>query len=383
MKQRIYFIVFFSVMTIMIIVYFLFCKQSNHAKNQQNKERLSIEIEDFTDKKIVVSYLYFQENDSVIYVAQEKERPVYYRYYFNENKRIEIGEISNLYIYTNTTVEKDGWLYFIVSVLEEDGKAKNKLCGIHLSDNTLHDISECDDNSLPGLNIYSYDDKIVTLKNIVNEDNTITTFLDMYDFDLKKWIPGEKKVWRSFNEEGEAFYVFYADEKQLYVIEDEYASKEAKSRRMLSIYNPNDHEKEAIDLSGEILDYTRSGRLIQLSVDDNLLYMKNTSDYGFVAKIENNRFVTMIDKQKYLTKVWVNNHSQNEKNMYYIRRSDKLFFYDAETDSFQDIHIDLKKNESIHVAMVDGNSLFLSCYVQDEKGNPLGKHVYYYHGIIQ
>jgi len=52
MKQRIHFIVFFSVMTIMIIVGFLFCKQSNHAKNQQNKERLSIEIEDFTDNKV-------------------------------------------------------------------------------------------------------------------------------------------------------------------------------------------------------------------------------------------------------------------------------------------------------------------------------------------
>jgi len=39
MKQRIHFIVFFSVMTIMISVGFLFCKQSNHAKNQQNKDK--------------------------------------------------------------------------------------------------------------------------------------------------------------------------------------------------------------------------------------------------------------------------------------------------------------------------------------------------------
>ena len=368
-------ILYLSILIICILLSACQLTKHNHSANSAgNDAKKRIDFEDFNNGKNNLNYLSFRENDSVIYLYAENGNVTCYRYYFNDGKNVKIAELQDLDGYSSTVAELNEDIYFIVAKRCEDGEIKNELVSISLSNNTLKVLSDCDDKSLPGLEVYLWQNQIVTLKNIVNSDKSIVTLLDGYDLNHDRWETGEKCLWKSYQEEGAALYAFYSDGDKLYAIKDEYA-EEGLKRRLIS-YGPSYEELFSIPFTGDFLDYSNSGRIIQLFVDDDLIYIRNTSNYGCAARITDGTFETVRENQKNLTKAWISSRQGEKEDVFYIRRSNVLLLWDPNRKAFKEICLDLDEGESIHVAMIDGNSLFLSCYVQDSQGNPLGKHVY-------
>lgn len=335
--------------------------------------RYAFSSEDLSSGDGRITYLYFGDQ-SIIYQVPQGDVPNYYRYYIEDQKNVYLGDIPNYYIGTNNVAELGNKIYFFAGILTES-EIVNKLFYVDLENNEFGECSEYEDQSVAGITGYSYNDCIVSLKNFLNEDESIQTFFDFYNPKTDQWTTYNKELWRSYDEEGTALYLLYATNENLYSVEDKYNDK-GEMTRSLIIYDDNMNQEKQYNLSGDILGFMSNGRVNEMSANTSIIYLKNTSNYGFIGRLQEGRIETLINEERYLEKVDGDTTICEKGNLFFIRRSNILYFYDEEKYTLSAITLDMNEKESLRSVFVDGEYILLVCYVEDDDGSTVSDQIY-------
>ncbi len=320
-----------------------------------------------------ITYLYYGEQ-SIIYQVPQDEVPNYYRYYIEEKKNVYLGNIPDFHIGTDRVAKLGNKIYFFAGIAEES-KVVNKLFYIDLKNDELVKCSEYEDQSVAGITGYTYKNYIISLKNILNRDGSIQTFFDFYDPKTDQWTAYNEELWRSYEEEGTALYLLYATKENLYSLQDEYDDI-GEMTRSLIVYDDDMNQEIKYNLSGDVLEFMNNGRVQEMSVNTSILFLRNTSSYGFLGRWQEGEIETLINGERYLERVEGNAIICGEGNLFFLRRSNILYFYDEENEQLLEIALDLNRNEFLRSVFVDGEYILFICYVEDDEGSLLSERLY-------
>jgi hypothetical protein len=301
-------------------------------------------------------------DDSFIYLSVDRNTATYYRHYINDNKIVVLGTVENFYLGTNTVLI-DNTLYFYASVLESDnGDTSNVLFSINLSENKMNSYKN-DDNSLAGLLAYQFDGNIITLKNVVDEEN-ITTYLDIFDVNSKSWKQENINVVDSNTYIGSAIFGLYSNKEALYVLHDECLGGQGNVNTTLKVYDSNINEIQTINIANDLRDYILSSRIQEMAVFGNYIYTQNTSNYSLLGKIEGNTIEPIIKERNLSLNL---NQTSTNTPFFYVRRSNKCYILDTETETITPIDLQIGNEHTIKCILANEKNILLICYSNDNK----------------
>ncbi len=342
---------------LLLSIFIIAISDSNSPAGMGNNEIQSVPA-DFDD---ILSYRALID-DSFIYLSVDGSTATYYRHYINDNKKVVLGTVDNFCLSTKNTVLIDDTLYVYVSVFESDnGDTSNVLLGINLSENETNSYKNAD-NSLAGLLTYQFDEGIITLKNVVNEEN-ITTYLDIFDVNSKSWKQENTNVVDKNTYIGSAIFGLYGNEEAVYVLHDECLGGQGNVNTTLKVYDTNMNEIQTINIANDLRDYILSSRIQEMAVFGNYIYTQNTSNYSLLGKIEGNNIEPII-KERNLS-LALNQTSPNTP-FFYVRRSNKCYILDTETETITPIDLQIGNEYTIHCILANEKNILLKCYSDDK-----------------
>ena len=320
---------------------------------EDKQDELNFEI----DERGEPVFMALLDDNSIFYFYMNYQNigASYYRYYFNSDEIVEIGDISNFYLDVSSYVKVGDKLYFYVAEAESNTEICNALYYIDIQDNTLHFVAK-DEDSVPGLYISNFDDAIVSLKN-VRKGNEIITYLDFYHINSKKW---DRKLETSFNEvtkEGSALYVCHSDGEFLYVIEDMYHNKICNT--VLRKYDKNMKVIKEINLDSDDLQYVlREGRITNIYVFQDYIYIVNTAMERFLGKIKENSVKTILLAESLFKDM---NLYEKDISLFYLSNKNVVFELNLQTEIIKEkrLNIDKSKDLTIHLIMSNRENMFL------------------------
>lgn len=234
----------------------------------------------------------------------------------------------------------DGNIYFFATVIEDDG-LENVLFAINVDKKSIERY-ENNDLSLPGISIQQIGKKIISLKN-KRINNEIITYLEIFDPEKETWEIVNEKRYNEQTQNGSALYVMCTDEKFIYVIEDNHSKNGLESYFVQ--YDQDLNETRRVLLEGELKDFLVSGkgRITEMRVwNQEYLYVKNLSSYGFVGCIGKIKLLKYWRKRIVITK----SIYQDDVPILYTRGSQ--YYYN------------IKKNKKEKIAFAENILMILS-----------------------
>ncbi|MCL1806355.1 MAG: hypothetical protein FWG31_01505 [Oscillospiraceae bacterium] len=221
-----------------------------------------------------------QTDDSLILLKYEEGAAVYYRYYFDTDKKIRIGKVENHFVSTANTAYIDDTLYFFVTKREE-GAGVNYLYSIDLTNNKL--TLEYSEKRFQTFNyMIVRDEKIIVFKGDLSDDGqTAVSYLEEYDPKTKKqtvllvfdidFTQSARKTIRNIDSYNNFFYLLVEE------FENE------KYEHFIYIYDSHLEYIEKIDLSNISEIFTSPPG--DLKVFEDYLYISNFSNRAFWVKL--------------------------------------------------------------------------------------------------
>lgn len=344
-----------------------------HTSDEINTQSNAIQLAEDNEPQILP--LYLAEDGSLIYSQFESDyTATYYRYYPDRMKKIKIGEIPSYYVGTTDISRMNNTLFFYVGIFKNENNSENILYGIDLDSNSLLKYEETSDTeSLPGISAYCLDDAVVTLKNVVEADASIRTFFEFYDIESGAQQKKDEKHWYSYDENGTAIFGFCTSDGYLYSLQDEYIDNGNIVQCKLIQYDTSMEICNTILLDGDILNFIRSGRVNKISIHDDYIFLSNISSYGFLGKIEDNKIIPILNNTHYLQ--MVPTQPSDDSMFFYERRSNIL--YSLNKGCLEKIELDFDEGISLRSILINGDSVYINCYVQDENKKILPEISYF------
>lgn len=328
---------------------------TNSLKLAEHNEIKSISL-DFAN---VLSYKALVDG-SIIYMNADEKTATYYRYYIDDGKIVELAKIDNFVLSTKNSVLFDNKLYFFAGVfLSNDKEPANTLFQIDLSSNTMNKYENFD-GSLAGISTYEHNGNIVTLKNIVSDD-TITTFLEMFDASTGKWSTTNTNVVNTSTNIGSAIFALFGNQNTLCVMYDE-CNGQNNVHTTLRFYDEDMREIKALEISQEIKDFVMGSRIIEIAVFGDYVYINNISNKAVLGKITENEIVPILMESNLELAL---NQTDMANPFFYIRRSNKCYTLDG-SGGLNTIELNIESDYSIMFVLADKESIALVCYADDK-----------------
>lgn len=312
-------------------------------------------------------------DDGSLICAEYYSGAHYYRYYYESDTLTEIGVIEDFALCFGgiSMVQIGSSLYFIVTV-EKDGEGVNRLFSIDTDSNTIS-AHPNDDASLWGLSYFRYGDYVATLKNVVDEDNMIYTFVDLYDPEEDVWQKAYQNIFNNETKEGSAIVLIYGTEEYLYLLTDIYSAPRV-CETYLKQYDLEGNELASILVPLEVTDYTEY-RPFNMCVADEYFYLGDISNFGYIGKINGTTIEPVYDEAEYNFVQAIPNEPVNNKLVFFIRQTNKCYVLDIKTGEFSTIELELPEDRSICSIIIDGDTVMINCF--DDSSEKLDSSILY------
>lgn len=323
------------------------------------------------------SFQYFLEDESVVYTELNNGDYTVYRYYYPSKEKIKIGTVNNFLVNVTPMGRIDNNLFFCV-YQGNDTYAKNALYQVDLDNNKLICCEIKDDASVFGVFAYPLDNNIVMLKNVVNEDQSINTFYDIYSVSSGKQKKFNEKKWYSYEENGAALFAYYADGEYLYSFQDTYLNNGETVETRLIQYDSSLREVNNYLLQGEILDYIHSGRIKEATIENGYLYLINTSNFSYVGKLQEDSITPIWENRESLMQAIDADPDKSIYQVYFVQWENQVYFLDINTGKITSVQIPLPDGMSIRFILTNGDKLFIDMYIRDKNGDVLPNKICVY-----
>jgi|GEM_PF-3264389 len=288
-------------------------------------------------------YFGFFDDNNLLYYQEDNSKVTFFIYDNKIGETLELGTIENYILDTGFTTLVNNRLYYYAGIINHEGEIRNTLFSIDMQS---HEISRHDnpDMSLPGVNVFSSGKNVVTLKN-ERANEIITTYLEFYNTDKSTW---EKNLVNKFNElskTGSALYVMYADDTHIYIIQDVY-EQNGKYESYFIQYNQLLEEEKRILLKDDVASFIQAGngRIIELKIFDDYLYLRDLSGNGFLGKIEQDKIEKVMSADQFLPAASL---YHNAMPIFFIREDLTLFALDTKTGELTEYLLNSEEGHSI------------------------------------
>ena len=271
-----------------------------------------------------------------------------------------LGSIPNFYLSMKQSVLDYPFLYFFVSILNdnvEKESIKNVLIRLNLDTYELEQF-EHQDFSLPGISTYYFDDHIITLKNLVS-DGTTLTYIESIDVENNEWKRYMECAINNENHQGTAVFGVCANQNNLFVLYDVCNSQKETETYLVILYKQY-QEVKSIKIDRQTHDYVMTSFIADMQAFDDYIYIYNASNYGYLARIENNELVEIFKGRNFEISI---NHSSSQP-IFYTRRSNQIYLLDG-GGQLNVIELEIANNYTIKSILVDSDSCFITCYADD------------------
>ncbi len=295
-----------------------------------------------------------------IYLNLSEEGASYYRYHLLNHQKTLLGKIDNFYLATKSSALIDGKLYFYAA--ENDGtNISNTLFCIDCVKNELKAYRNQDD-SLAGISTYKWNKDIITLKNR-RDGNKITTYLDIFDTDLKTWTQKNVHLVDMDTHTGSAIFALYADKDTLYVLHDDLNGKD-NVLTTLRAYNGNMEEIRTIPVDDKLKDYIFSSRIQEIAIFGEYIYMNNLSNDALWGKILEDRIEPLMKKTDLALAL---NQQAPDVPFLYVRWSNQCYLPDEKTGDLFPIELSVGNGYVLRCVLADKEHILLDFCAEDKK----------------
>ena len=344
-----------------LILCLFICNCSIH-KTDYNKAILS------NDERNPLVYFGLLSNGEFLYYQTEDGAAAFYSYNSIDGNTTSIGKVDNYYLDTGSAVLLNNRLYFYATISGVNNSLKNVLFNIDISNKKIN-RNEKDDNSLAGLYIYQLSDSVISLKTERNED-IVTTYLELFNAKNETWT---RFGVNEFNEElrtGSALYVMYADGDHAFVIQDIYDQSGICESYFVQ-YDDSMNEQQRILLQGDVKNFLTNGRgrITEMKVWHDFVYLKNISSSGFLGQIEGTSIIEIKQDNEFIT---ASTLYINDEPLFYTRQGDRYFTLNMESGLLnenqvraEDEHCFLQvwtANESIAIVVQSAHGPDIQCF---------------------
>lgn len=342
---------------ISIIILFLICGCQQDKDNNGAGKVSDINVEEINlDLDQILSYETFSD-DYVIYMTDTGELM---KVYSNSDKREYVANIPDFYLSMKHKVFDYPYVYFFAAKLDETtGDITNVLFRLNIESSQL-DRFENNDGSKPGIPTYLFNNKILTLKNIIT-DGITRTFIEAIDVEKNEW----KKIMEcSLDNEtykGDAVFAVCANEKNVYALYDKRNSKN-EIDTYLKIFNDRFEENSSIKIDSDIHDYVMTSFIADIQAFGDYIYIINASNYGFLGKIENGKLIEIFRGRNFTMAL----NQSNDMPIFYTRRSNTIYTLNSKGE-LQEQKISIANGYSLMFMMTNEKSCFTVCYEDNRK----------------
>lgn len=321
---------------------------------------------EFDSKENLLNIVSYLDDNSLLYYVVNEGTAHFYRMFADESATtVKVGTIEGYYLDAGSVALYDNKVFFYATILDNE-VLENQLFSIDLETNDLNQYI-FQDGSLYGLRVYVIENQIVTLKNVVNGD-VITTYIETFQPDSNKWKIVIKGEYNSNDRTGDAIYGFYADGKYLYTIEDRYNDKLSKS--FFVTYDSSFNKIREIELNDDALKFLQNGngRLIELYINGEYIYLRNISNQGFIGKITSEHIEGVLEENGMIPVIDIYNR---EEKLYFTRRSNRLYSFKYMTNGWERLKVDgseiellqLFSNHENLIVLADGLDTGKMCFL--------------------
>ncbi|MEY8332475.1 hypothetical protein AALB53_05095 [Lachnospiraceae bacterium 47-T17] len=300
-------------------------------------------------------YFGFFKNGDLLYYQEESGTLTFYIYNTEYGKK-EIGTIENFFLDTGSSVLLDNRLYFYITVSEGDDSYKNILYDFDLENQKIMK-HEKKDNSLPGINVFAIGDSVVTLKNERYGDR-IETYLDFFNPISNTWKKACSSEFYESRKEGSALYAMYADGNMISIIQDIYDENGDYTCYFVQ-YNETLDEIRRIRLQGDIERFlkTGKGRVNELMVFDDYIYLRNLSSQAFLGKLTGDEVIKIKEENQLIAAATF----YPERDVFFFYRFGNAYLVlDKESGTLEEYPLKVKKNHDLlHIYYAGGHFLII------------------------
>lgn len=349
MKEKIKKIRWISFFILFLLVIFCGCQQNK--ENKVSRENFDLSLEEVNlNMDNILSYETFNE-DYVIYMTDDGKLM---KVYSNSGKSEYLTNIPDFYLSMKHKVLDYPYVcFFAASIDENTGNISNILFRFNIESSKIERF-EKNDGSLPGIPTYLFNEKILTLKNIVTDEIT-STFIETIDVEKNEWIKVIECSLDNKTYKGDAVFAVCANEKNVFALYDK-LNGENEIETYLKVYNDRFEEMLSIRIDSDIHDYVMTSFISDIQAFGDYIYITNASNYGFLGKIENGQFVEVFRGRNFTMAL----NQSNDVPIFYTRRSNSVYMLNDKGE-LQEKKISISNDYSIMFMMTNENSCFVVC----------------------
>lgn len=332
--------------------------QLNRTTDADISDNLQLETAEQIDFDFDALLSFIAMTDGNIIYQNVDTNGVYYMLTTAEGTQEELGCTENFLLSMKQAVLDSPYLYFFVSVLNEkqDGP-ENILVRINIDDQKTEMFHHKDD-SIPGISTYMFNGQILTLKNVVKE-NLIKTYIESFDLNSSSW---EKHMECSFDEEsgqGEAVFGICSNQSNLFVLHD-FCHSSDKRETYLEVLNKQYQIEKSIKIDTQMHDYVLTSFISDMQAFGNYIYIYNASNYGYLAKIENDELKEVYKGRNFE----IATNVVSSPPLLYTRRTNTLYSIDS-MGNIIETNLHVGNDYVLMTALVDDDSYFLVFFKDD------------------
>jgi hypothetical protein len=350
------------IVTVYIICMVLSSCSPNHNDNQMHtlseKELVSfdeaamISLDHHTLQNIICMV------DDGILVSENTTNSMKYIYIDSSGERNIVGEINNFVISMKQSVLDYPYVYFYVGERINDPQDEMNVL-VQLNLQTHEQIEyKYEDDSLLGIPTYVFNDKIVTIKNVVR-DNTIETYIESFDVETNTRNIYMKCEYDCNCNEGEAVYGLCSDGGKLYVLHDVCDAIKGV-RSYIEVLNYDYEICKSIYISEDIHDYALTSLVSDMQVLGEYVYINNASNNGFLGRINEEVLQEIYRSNDFC----ISSDASSECPLFYIRRSNTIFLLNDEGE-LSAVDLEIKNGYCLMAVFSYSDSCFLLLYRDD------------------
>ncbi|MCL2634132.1 MAG: hypothetical protein FWD34_06415 [Oscillospiraceae bacterium] len=321
------------------------------------------------DGKSMPLYTLCLLDDGYIYFdLRDKSDVPYYRYYFEDDRTIELGRVPRYMLSGNSEALIDNIYYFFVGVFNENQEFMNVLYAINLEENTFYPVMT--DTEHVFIESCSYKNRyIVALLGSSDGNNVYTSYLSLFDTQTKQFI--NKSEAFSFDEitraDGRSVGGFCTFKDYIYVfvndtlLDDSVDGDGFIHNDVIHVYDFDFNLVQVIGL-GEAHDALTKYWSVKMKVlDNNLIYVRNFSRYSVIGIIEDDLIKPLLlnDGDDRMD-IDMSDYGLNEPPILFARYTNNIFTIDTKTQSVNKIELDIKDGfHIIYMMTSDENSVLI------------------------
>ena len=310
------------------------------------------------DVDSVLSYMALIDN-KVIYKSISGDSVNYIKS-LTTGENVYLGSTPDFYLSMKQAAFDYPYLYFFVGTLNgqsETDKAENILIKLNVNTGGLEQFENAD-GSLPGLSAYYFDKHIITLKNIVTEGTT-STFIESFDIEKNDWKRYFECSIDNKSGKGTAVYGVCANQNNIFALYDICNNKKEIDTYLIILDKQYKVEK-SIRVNKEMHDYVMTSFIADMQVFDDYIYIYNASNYGYLARIEDDKLEEMYKGRNFE----ISTNPFSSQPIFYTRRSNRVYLID-EYGKWETLELQISNNYTIKNILADNESCFIVCYADD------------------